>query len=126
MISIRNPDVKYEANFALGFFMQQNRIRQLRKKRHMTQVRLSIELNVSQETISGYESGKYTPSFATLERLSDLFGESIDYIMGRDDTCNNQVNAVTSDEKTVILAYQKLNQRKKDLVLAYLQGLLAE
>ena len=33
----------------------ENRIRQLREERHMTQVRLSVELGVSQETVSSYE-----------------------------------------------------------------------
>ena len=36
-----------------------NRIKQLREEYNMTQVRLSIELEVSQETISAYESGKH-------------------------------------------------------------------
>ena len=41
-----------------------NRIKQLREEYNMTQVRLSIELEVSQETISAYESGKHYPSVA--------------------------------------------------------------
>lgn len=32
----------------------------------MTQVRLSVELGVAQETVSAYESGKHYPSVATL------------------------------------------------------------
>ena len=60
-----------------------NRIRELREARKMSQVRLSIELEVSQETISSYESGKHYPSYATLEKMSDIFGVSIDYLMGR-------------------------------------------
>ena len=39
-----------------------NRIRQLRKEKNITQVRLSIELEVSQETISAYEKEKHFPS----------------------------------------------------------------
>lgn len=31
-----------------------NRIKQLRQLHHMTQIRLSVELEVSQETISAY------------------------------------------------------------------------
>ena len=36
-----------------------NRIGQLREEHHMTQVRLSIELGVSQETVSAYENGTH-------------------------------------------------------------------
>jgi dipeptidyl-peptidase-3 len=35
-----------------------NRIKELRKKRNITQIRLSIAAEVSQETISAYENGK--------------------------------------------------------------------
>ena len=60
----------------------ENRIRQLREELHMTQVRLSIELEVSQETVSAYENQKHYPSFVQLVKLSNLFHASIDYIMG--------------------------------------------
>ena len=53
-----------------------NRIKQLREEYNMTQVRLSIELEVSQETISAYESGKHYPSVAALLRLSEIFHAS--------------------------------------------------
>ena len=36
-----------------------NRIGQLREEHHMTQVQLSIELGVSQETVSAYENGTH-------------------------------------------------------------------
>ena len=36
-----------------------NRIRELREEKKITQIRLSIELEVSQETISAYEMEKY-------------------------------------------------------------------
>ena len=39
-----------------------NRIRELREARSMSQVRLSIELEVSQETVSAYESEKHFPA----------------------------------------------------------------
>lgn len=59
-----------------------NRIKKLRKEKKITQIRLSIELEVSQETISAYEKGKYYPSAAMLIKLRDIFGVSIDYILG--------------------------------------------
>lgn len=38
-----------------------NRIRELREEKHITQVRLSTELGVAQETISAYEQGRHLP-----------------------------------------------------------------
>ena len=54
----------------------ENRIKELRQRNNMSQIRLSIELEVSQETISAYENGKYYPSFQTLLRLSPLWPRS--------------------------------------------------
>ena len=36
-----------------------NRIRELRAEKNITQLRLSLELEVSQETVSAYENGKH-------------------------------------------------------------------
>ena len=47
-----------------------NKIKELREENHMTQVRLSIELEVSQETVSAYDRGKHYPSVAALIKLS--------------------------------------------------------
>ena len=62
-----------------------NRIRALREEINMTQIRLSTELEVSQETISAYETGRHNPSFALLARMSDLFHVRMDYIIGLSD-----------------------------------------
>jgi Predicted transcriptional regulators len=47
-----------------------NRIRELREEKHITQVRLSTELGVAQETISAYEQGRHLPSVSSLMKLS--------------------------------------------------------
>lgn len=60
-----------------------NRIKELRKSHNMTQVRLAKILGVSQGTISAYEAEAVQIDMATLKALSDLFGVSTDYILGR-------------------------------------------
>ena len=90
----------------------------------MTQVRLSIELEVSQETVSGYESGKYYPSYQALLKLSQILNSSIDYLMGISDVRHPQFAKLTADEKQLLCAFSGLNDRQKDRALGYLQGLL--
>ena len=100
----------------------ENRIRELRKKYHMSQIHLSIELEVSQETVSAYEKGKYYPSFQTPLRLSKIFNASIDYIMGLSDEMRQ--NPHLSDSEYVLLNhYSRLNENQKEKALAYMQGL---
>lgn len=62
-----------------------NRIRELRAEKNITQLRLSMELEVSQETVSAYENGKHLPSLKSLIKMADLFHVSTDYLIGRSD-----------------------------------------
>lgn len=102
----------------------QNRIKQLREENHMTQVRLGIELEVSQETISAYEKQKHYPSFAQLLRLATLFHASIDYIMGLSDVRTPTNPAASSDLGKLMALGQRMDEKQLELVLAYAQGML--
>lgn len=64
------------------------RLKELRKKRHISQVRLAMELNMSQNTISRYETGEREPGIAELRVIADYFGVSVDYLLERTDNPN--------------------------------------
>lgn len=104
--------------------MYPNRIRELRIEMGITQIRLSIELEVTQETISAYETGKHLPTVANLLRLSKLFSVSMDYIMMQSDI-RNPIDAGTlkQDEKRLLAYYRLLGPIQKEKSLSYLQGL---
>ena len=101
-----------------------NRIKQLRKEQHMTQIRLSIELEVSQETVSSYESGKYYPSFPVLIKLSKILNTSIDYMMGLSDVRHPQFSALSPHAETMLSLYTALKPHQQEKAVAYMQGLL--
>lgn len=61
------------------------RLRELRRARHITQLKLAIDLNMSQNTISRYERGKRAPGIAELILIADYFHVSIDYLLERTD-----------------------------------------
>lgn len=104
----------------------ENRIRELREERNMTQIRVSIELEVSQETISSYENGKHYPSVPNLIKLSALFHTSCDYILG---LSNERMfylkGGLKEDEIALLRQYCRLDDRRKELLFAYLEGMLA-
>lgn len=103
-----------------------NRIKQLREEYNMTQVRLSIELEVSQETISAYESGKHYPSVSALLRLAEIFHVSCDYILGLSDIrLSYKINDLSAEEHQLLMKWNSLDTRKKELLLAYMDGLTA-
>ena len=72
-------------NLVKGDFM---RLKELRKARNLTQLRLAIDLNTNQNTISRYESGEREPSINELVKIADYFHVSIDYLVGRTENPN--------------------------------------
>ena len=61
------------------------RIKELRRKRGMTQAALAEIIDVRQDSICIYEKGKNYPEVRRLLILADYFGVSLDYLMGRTD-----------------------------------------
>ena len=61
-----------------------NRIRQLRKQKHIGQMEFAKLMGVSQPTVSDWENGRKHPSSGKLVRLSEVLGASISYILGSD------------------------------------------
>jgi Helix-turn-helix. len=61
------------------------RLKELRKKRNITQLKLALDLNMNQNTISRYETGEREADYATLILLADYFGVSVDYLLERTD-----------------------------------------
>lgn len=59
------------------------RLKELRKERGISQVKMAMDLCTNQNTISRYETGEREPGIAELIRIADYFGVSIDYLVGR-------------------------------------------
>ena len=61
------------------------RLKELRKSRKISQVKLAMDLNMNQNTISRYETGEREPGVTELILLADYFDVSLDYLLGRTD-----------------------------------------
>ena len=59
------------------------RLKELRKKKGLSQLRLATDLNTTQNTISRYETGEREPGIDELIKIADYFNVSIDYLIGR-------------------------------------------
>ena len=66
------------------------RLKELRKKRKISQLKLALDLNMNQNSISRYETGEREADYETLLRFADYFGVSLDYLFGRTD--NPEIN----------------------------------
>ena len=71
--------------FCQGVMLLTNRLKELREERHLTQLKVAMDLNLSQNSISRYESGAREAGYELLIRFADYYRTSIDYILGRTD-----------------------------------------
>ena len=58
------------------------RLKELRTKRHISQVKLAMDLGMNQNSISRYENGEREADYETLFAFADYFGVSVDYLLG--------------------------------------------
>ena len=56
-------------------------LRAVRKAKGFSQVKVSMDLNISREAISNYETGKRSPDVEMLIKFSDYYNVSIDYLI---------------------------------------------
>lgn len=61
------------------------RLKLLRKQRGISQLKLALDLNMNQNSISRYENKERQADYQTLILFADYFDVSIDYLLGRTD-----------------------------------------
>ncbi len=66
------------------------RLKEIRKAKGISQLKLAIDLNTNQNTISRYETGEREPGINELIKIADYFNISVDYLLERTD--NPDVN----------------------------------
>ncbi len=64
--------------------MLNERIKQLRTERGLSQVDLAKTLNVSKQSVSNWENDNIQPSIEMLIKLSRVFSVSTDFLLGED------------------------------------------
>ncbi|EGU62968.1 DNA-binding helix-turn-helix protein [Streptococcus mitis bv. 2 str. SK95] len=61
------------------------RLKKLRKEGKLTQKDIATFLNISQPAYQQFESGKKKMNLETMEKLADYFNVSTDYLLGKTD-----------------------------------------
>ncbi len=64
------------------------RLKELRQKRKISQLKLAMDLQLNQNAISRYETGVREADYSTLIKIADYFDVSIDYLLERTDNPN--------------------------------------
>lgn len=66
------------------------RLKELRKEKNISQLKLALDLSMNQNTISRYETGEREADYKTLIKIANYFNVSIDYLLERTD--NPKIN----------------------------------
>ena len=61
------------------------RLKELRKSKNISQLKLAMDLNMNQNSISRYETGEREADYNSLIQFADYFNVSIDYLLERTD-----------------------------------------
>ena len=56
-------------------------LKQIRKQKKLNQLKVALDLNISREALSHYETGKRSPDTEMLVKLSNYFNVSIHYLI---------------------------------------------
>lgn len=104
-----------------------NNIKELRTKKDIYQLKLAMDLGLTQETISSYERNVIVPSTEVLIKLANYFNTNIDYILCRtkydlpiDSVKPNNIN---EQQFQLLNKINKLSANDLLKVEAYIDGL---
>ncbi len=59
------------------------RLKELRREKGISQLKLALDLHTNQNTISRYETGEREPSINDLIKIADYFNVTLDYLLER-------------------------------------------
>lgn len=69
----------------------------LRKERKMSQSQLARELQITQQAVGKWETGKSTPDLDTLRKIAEYFQTSVDFLLGIDKLVENAIAVDSGD-----------------------------
>lgn len=98
-----------------------NTLKNLREVNNVTQDQLADYLKVSRSTVAGYETKSRQPDYERLEKISEFFHVSIDYLIRGWTEEQNLLARESTIDQEVTISYRKLSLNSKQDVLKYIR-----
>ncbi len=86
-------------------------IKDIRTRKNLTQAEVASALGVSSVVYSRYETGSRQPSIEVLIQLADIFGVTVDYLLGRQDI---EDSTLSEYELRLLIASRNADERAKE------------
>lgn len=84
----------------------------LREKKNITQVKLSLMVGVSQQSITYYETNTRTPSLPVALKIAKALGTSVEGLMDGDDIISKYYTLCDSDKEAINKMIEALYSKK--------------
>ena len=85
-------------------------IKDIRLRKGLIQADVAAALGVSSVVYSRYETGKRQPSIDMLIQMADIFGVTVDFLLGRQDI---EDSTLSDYELQLLIASRKADERAK-------------
>lgn len=92
-----------------------NILKKLRQGYDLTQEDLAKKINTSRSNIANYENDKNMPSIDVLNKLSEIFNCSIDYLLGKSNVRNTSTIDFSKDELHIALSAEDKGYISEDV-----------
>lgn len=103
-------------------------LKKLRELKNITQTKVAVDVEISQELVSQYELGKSKPTIENLIKLANYFNCSTDYLLSITDVPTRIKNIEKQDIEiaNIIEQYKTLSNENKEHLKSYLHHLTIE
>jgi len=91
------------------------RLRELRKSKKLSMKAFGEIFNLSESTISLYETGKHDPDLETMIQFADFFKVSLDYLVGRTDNPSVASDVIIENADGKITSLDDAGLAREDL-----------
>lgn len=92
-------------------------LRKIREKRNINQLKIAMDIGITQESISKYETDNAFPSREILLKLADYLNCSTDYLLDRTDNPNINKDKVSIEDENIenlIFRFKRLSDENKN------------
>lgn len=122
--------------------MVSENLKRVRKEHKMTQQDIADVLGIDRSTYTFYETGKTSPSIATLYKLSNIYNVTIGYLAGyeenRPELKTRHISTIVSaseidpiahlskEEQLILMCYRVAQAEKKQEILRFVRNVASE
>ncbi len=99
-------------------------LKKIVKDKNKSLTALAVELEISQEAISQYISGKIKPKTSIVIKMADILNTSTDYLLGLTNNPTPSNIFLNEKENHIIENYRQLNTNEKHQVECYIQAII--